>query len=137
MPVHMHAVSSWTRAMIVPLAIINHFRPTRHLPSERGIQELYCHPGTLPTFEARGLRKLFLAIDRVLKTFEREGWLPFRQVALRRAEEWMVERIGDGCSGLAAIFPAMLNAMIALRTLGYPSHHPLYEKAEADFRELF
>jgi squalene-hopene/tetraprenyl-beta-curcumene cyclase len=137
MPVHMHAVSSWTRAMIVPLAIINHFRPTRHLPPERGIQELYRHPGALPTFEAKGLRKLFLAIDRLLKTLERKQWLPLRQEALRRAEEWMVERIGDGCGGLAAIFPAMLNAMIALRTLGYPANHPLYQKAEADFRELF
>ncbi|MBV9490458.1 MAG: squalene--hopene cyclase [Verrucomicrobia bacterium] len=137
LPVHLHAVSAWTRAMIVPLAIINHFRPTRELPPERGIQELYCQPGTLPTFEANGLRCLFLGIDRLLKVVERNQWLPFRQMALRRAEEWMLERIGDGCSGLAAIFPAMLNAMIALRTLGYPADHPTYQKAEADFRELF
>ncbi len=33
----------------------------------------------------------------------------------------MLERIGDGCDGLAAIFPAMLNSMIALRCIGYPA----------------
>ena len=32
----------------------------------------------------------------------------------------MVERMGEGSDGLAAVFPAMLNAIIALRALGYP-----------------
>jgi squalene-hopene/tetraprenyl-beta-curcumene cyclase len=49
----------------------------------------------------------------------------------------MLERIGDGCGGLAAIFPAMLNSMIALRCIGYLPNHPIYRKAESDFRELF
>ena len=49
----------------------------------------------------------------------------------------MIERIGDGNDGLAAIFPAMLNSMIALRCLGYSADHPLYRKAEGDFEELF
>ncbi|HEY0792884.1 MAG TPA: squalene--hopene cyclase, partial [Chthoniobacterales bacterium] len=137
LPVHMHAVSSWTRAMIVPLAIINHFRPTRQLPPEMGIAELYVDPTAPPKFEAKGLHGFFLVIDRFLKTCERRGWKPFRQLGLRRAEAWMLERIGDGCSGLAAIFPAMLNSLIALRALGYPADHPVYRKAEADLRELF
>ncbi len=137
LPVHMHAVSSWTRAMIVPLAIINHFRPTHLLPPERGIRELYRDPHARPVFQARGLRSVFLAIDRGLKALERRRWLPLRALALRRAEAWMLERTGDGCAGLAAIFPAMLNTLIALRALGYRREHPAYAKAEADLRELF
>ena len=31
----------------------------------------------------------------------------------------MLERMGEGSDGLAAVFPAMLNSLIALRTLGY------------------
>ena len=33
LPVNLYAVSSWTRAMVVPLAIINHYKPTRTLPA--------------------------------------------------------------------------------------------------------
>ena len=60
-----------------------------------------------------------------------------RRRALEEAERWMLERIGEGSDGLAAVFPAMLNSLIALRTLGYSSRHPIYEKAAKDFAGLF
>ena len=49
----------------------------------------------------------------------------------------MTERMGEGSDGLAAIFPAMLNSLIALHALGYPNDHPLYAKAKRDFEGLF
>ena len=137
LPVNLYAVSSWTRAMVVPLAIINHYKPTRALPDERGIRELYLDPTKVPHHKTSGLKQFFILIDRCLKFIERNGYLPLRQAALNVAERWMLERIGDGCSGLAAIFPAMLNSMIALRCIGYLPEHPIYRKADADFRELF
>jgi squalene-hopene/tetraprenyl-beta-curcumene cyclase len=137
LPVNLYAVSSWTRAMVVPLAIINHYKPTRALDPDRGISELYIDPTRVPHPNATGLKQFFILIDRCLKLVERNGILPLRKVALNVAEEWMLERIGDGCSGLAAIFPAMLNSLIALRCIGYLSTHPIYQKAEADFRDLF
>ena len=137
LPVNLYAVSSWTRAMVVPLAIINHYKPTRALPKDKGIQELYLDPGKVPRQKASGLKQFFILIDRCLKFIEGRGILPLRKKALAVAEEWMIERIGDGCSGLAAIYPAMLNSMIALRCLGYQPNHSIYRKAEADFRELF
>jgi squalene-hopene/tetraprenyl-beta-curcumene cyclase len=45
--------------------------------------------------------------------------------------------MGEGSDGLGAIFPAMLNAMIALKTLRYPADHPVYVKAKRDFEGLF
>jgi squalene-hopene/tetraprenyl-beta-curcumene cyclase len=137
LPVNLYAVSAWTRAMVVPLAIINHYKPTRVLPVERGISELYLDPTKVPRTKAAGLKQFFILIDRCLKIVERNKILPLRKTALNVAEQWMLERIGDGCSGLAAIFPAMLNSMIALRCIGYPASHPIYKKAETDFRELF
>jgi squalene-hopene/tetraprenyl-beta-curcumene cyclase len=137
LPVNLYAVSAWTRAMVVPLAIINHYKPTRVLPAERGISELYLDPTKVPRTKAAGLKQFFILIDRCLKIIERNRILPLRKTALNVAEQWMLERIGDGCSGLAAIFPAMLNSMIALRCIGYPATHPIYRKADADFRELF
>ncbi|MGA8655841.1 MAG: squalene--hopene cyclase [Chthoniobacterales bacterium] len=137
LPVHLHAVSSWTRGMVVPLAIINHYKPTRELSEQLGIRELYLQPDKVPTLEASGPKKFFILIDRALKQMEKHDILPFRHLALEKAKRWLLERVGDGCSGLSAIFPAMLNSLIALRCLGYAKNHPVYKKADADFRELF
>src|SRR6476646_10449307 len=40
-PFHIYKMSSWSRAMLIPLAIINHFKPTRILPGEKHLHELY------------------------------------------------------------------------------------------------
>ena len=49
----------------------------------------------------------------------------------------MTGRMGEGSDGLSAIFPAMLNAMMALHVLGYAEDHPLMKKAWRDFSGLF
>ncbi len=40
-PFHIYKMSSWSRAMLIPLAIINHFKPTRELPGMKQLHELY------------------------------------------------------------------------------------------------
>lgn len=142
-PFNLHRMSSWSRAMLVPLAIINHFKPTRELPGLKQLHELYPlgteHKDfTLPR-DPRffAWRNLFLRGDHALKLISKVGWRPMRRRALEEAERWMLERIGEGSDGLAAVFPAMLNALIALRALGYPTSHPAYAKALKDFRGLF
>src|SRR5207247_6764410 len=41
LPFNIHKMSSWSRAMLIPLAIINHFKPTRELPGLKQLHELY------------------------------------------------------------------------------------------------
>ncbi|MDQ3545463.1 MAG: squalene--hopene cyclase [Verrucomicrobiota bacterium] len=140
---NIYKMSSWSRAMLIPLAIINHFKPTRELPQNKKLHELYPVGTEGNDFTlARDQRLLtwrnfFLRADRALKLLERWHNRPLRRLALEEAERWMVERIGEGSDGLAAVFPAMLNSIIALRALDYPATHPLYQKAMADFRGLF
>jgi squalene-hopene/tetraprenyl-beta-curcumene cyclase len=136
-------LSSWSRAMLMPLAILNHFRPTRQLPADKQLHELYPIGSEqsdlgLPR-DARfwAWPNFFLRCDRLLKWLHRLPWKPLRQHALDRAEAWIAQRIGEGSDGLGAIFPAMLNALIALKALRYPSDHPLYCKARRDFAGLF
>ena len=142
-PFHIYKMSSWSRAMLVPLAIINHFKPTRDLPESKQLHELYPvgtekKDFTLPRHRRFfHWRNFFLRADHALKIISQVGWRPMRQRALQEAERWMLERIGEGSDGLATVFPAMLNAMIALRALGYSKDHPVYQKADADFRGLF
>ena len=129
--------------MLIPLAIINHFKPTRELPQDKQLHELYPvgtegNDFTLPRDQRLFTwRNFFLRADRILKLIEPMHSKALRQRALEEAERWMVERIGEGSDGLAAVFPAMLNSIIALRTLNYPKDHPLYEKALSDFTGLF
>jgi squalene-hopene/tetraprenyl-beta-curcumene cyclase len=142
-PFHIYKMSSWSRAMLIPLAIINHFKPTRELPEAMQLHELYPvgtehNDFTLPRHRRFfHWRNFFLRCDRALKLVSKLGWRPMRKRALEEAERWMLERIGNGSDGLAAVFPAMLNAMIALRALGYPTTHPVYQKAAGDFKGLF
>jgi squalene-hopene/tetraprenyl-beta-curcumene cyclase len=142
-PFHIYKMSSWSRAMLLPLSIINHFKPTRVLPGEKQLHELY-PLGTeqadlrLPRSDNFWTwRNFFLRLDDTLKFLQplRLGLL--RRRALEAAERWMLERIGEGSDGLAAVYPAMLNSLIALRALGYSKRNPVYAKAEKDFAGLF
>ena len=140
---HIYQVSSWSRAMLMPLAILNHFKPTKQLPADRQLHELY-PIGSEESDLGLGWQKprlswpnFFLICDRILKILHSLPWKPWKRVALARAEAWMTRRMGEGSDGLAAIFPAMLNSLIALKTLHYSSEHPLYVKAKKDFAGLF
>ena len=140
---NIYEMSSWSRAMLMPLAIINHYRPTKQLPAEMQLHELY-PVGTeqqdfsLPRDERLlTWRNFFLRCDAGLKLLHKLSWKPFRRTALAKAEAWMVERMGEGSDGLAAVFPAMLNSIIALKTLGYKNDDPRLKKAVADFEGLF
>jgi squalene-hopene/tetraprenyl-beta-curcumene cyclase len=83
-------------------------------------------------------RNFFLSLDGLHKFAElwaKAGVHPFRRRALKKCEEWMVERF-EGSDGLAAIFPAMLNAVIALKALGYPEDHPELVRATRELKKL-
>ncbi len=137
-------MSNWSRAMIIPLAIINHFRPTRPLRSGVNLDELFPNgkreldEALRPRYFDFSLRNMFLWLDRLHKLAEwvnRLGLHPFRKTALKRAETWMLDRF-EGSDGLAAIFPAMLNALISLIAMGYPDDHPQAIRAHRELVKL-
>ncbi len=123
---HMDKVSAWSRTMIMPLAIISHYRPVRNLPQPRSIMELYCSHDYLHRpfveFDQRLLtwKNLFLGADKLLKVYHRVGIKPLRRPALQRIEKWILERSHKRrADGLGAIFPPMVYIIIAFRCLGY------------------
>jgi squalene-hopene/tetraprenyl-beta-curcumene cyclase len=135
-------MSNWSRAMLVPLAIISHFKPTRRV--NVNLDELYPHGinerdlALAPDPEKISLRNFFLWLDRLHKFaewFAEHGIHPFRKTALKKCENWMLERF-EGTDGLAAIFPAMLNSLIALKALGYPDDHPQVVRAAHELKKL-
>jgi squalene-hopene/tetraprenyl-beta-curcumene cyclase len=142
--VNINEMSSWSRSMLVPLAIINHYKPTRRPKSNVNLNELYpegIHERDLalaPDPERFTWRNFFLWLDRLHKFaewFAEHGVHPFRKRALRKAEQWMLERF-EGSDGLAAIFPSILNSLIALKALGYAEDHPHVLRAKRELKKL-
>ncbi|MCX8071979.1 MAG: squalene--hopene cyclase [Candidatus Binatia bacterium] len=133
-PVNIYAFSSWARETVVPLTILMALRPQIPLGPEFHLQELWLEP---PSPDAvafpRGDRTLswrnfFLAVDATLKLLGKHvPWAPLRRHALRRAEQWILER-QDRNGGWGGIQPPMLNCVMALKTLGYPDDHPVILK---------
>ncbi|MGH7996605.1 MAG: squalene--hopene cyclase [Opitutaceae bacterium] len=139
---NLYEISSWSRGILVPLAIIYAKRPFRKLPPERGIDELFVGGRANAHLRLRmnlkapcSWRNFFLAVDRVMHVLESAQVLPFRKLALKRAERWLLERL-ELSDGLGAIYPAMLNAIIALRCLGYGEDHLQTRRARAEFEKL-
>jgi squalene-hopene/tetraprenyl-beta-curcumene cyclase len=134
-------MSSWTRAMLVPLAIINHFKPTRPLHPTVALDELYpegMHERDLalpPDPQGFTWRNFFLWLDRLHKFVENYKLRPFRKWSLKKAENWMLERF-EGSDGLAAIFPGILYSVIALKALGYSDDHPEVVRALGHLQRL-
>lgn len=117
-------MSAWSRAMLVPLSIIRAKQLVVPLPAAWQLDELWvggrANADTrLPRDDRRYTwRNFFLTIDTYLKFWERHPLKPFRRLSLRIAERWVIEH-GRLAGGLGAIFPAMANYVMALRSLGY------------------
>lgn len=124
---HLSKVSYWSRTVIVPLLILYAHRPVCHLGLSEGVPELFVvAPDRLHHLDrwacGNWRKNLFLVLDRVLKIVEPHFPSGSRAKALRLAEAWMRARMGDG--GIGGIFPAMVNAVEALRVLGRSDNDP-------------
>src|SRR4029077_6315883 len=72
-------------------------------------------------------RRFFLEMDAFLKDMEGIGPYFLRGWVLKKAERWIVEH-NEHSEGLAAIFPAMLNTILAVKALGHGDDHPVLVK---------
>jgi len=132
-----YQMSSWTRAIVIPLAIVFSSNPRRPVPAGFHVNELvkegiplgFPHDSKLFTW-----RNLFFLIDLGVKFYER--FLPaLRRRAVNSCAKWMIDHF-EGSDGLGAIYPSMQYAIMALDVLGYAKDHPLRAKARAEFDKL-
>ena len=126
---NIYEMSSWTRCIVIPLAILHAYKPRWPLPVYARIDELFRDPSRKTAafdWDEKFFtwRNFFLALDRALKLYERLPWKPLRQRALRQARQWLLEHL-ERSDGLGAIYPAMMNAVFALLALGHAADDPL------------
>ncbi len=138
---NIYEISSWSRAILVPLSICYAKKPFKKIPDEMGVQELFVGGRDSAVLRLRWSQKLiswrnfFLCFDRLTHWFEAVHIRPLRSLALKQAEKWMLERF-EMSDGLGAIYPSMMNAIIALRCLGYSVDDPQVIRAIDEFEKL-
>jgi squalene-hopene/tetraprenyl-beta-curcumene cyclase len=139
---NIYEISAWSRSILIPLAIIYAKKPFKKIPAEQGIDELFVGGRANSVLRLRVDRKhliswrnFFLFTDRMIHWFEGVHIRPLRKLAIKHAEKWMLERL-EMTDGLGAIYPAMLNAIIALRCLGYSEDDPQVIRARDEFEKL-
>ncbi len=131
-PINLYEMSSWTRGIVVPLSVMWAIKPHLPVPESASIKELMLE-NPPRVYKRRGFWKSFFSTtDATLKLVERRGWSPSREKALKACEQWMIEHF-EKSDGIGAIFPPIINSIIALRCLGYDNDHPL---TASQIREL-
>ena len=126
---NLYRMSSWTRAIVVPLTILYAVKPRSTLLPRARVDELFLNPAEKRIafrWEDRLIcwRNVFLALDRLGKAYERLPWKPFRRRAMTEARRWMFEHL-QRSAGLGAIYPAMMNSVFALLALGFSPDDPV------------
>ena len=125
-PFSIYDLSSWARGSTVPLIAVFDRKPV-YGPLVN-LDELYVEPPAERRYEVPAgtdaFERFFVGLDGLLKRAKRMGVVPFRAAGLRLAERWTVER-QEATGDWGGIIPAMLNAMLALRALGYAAEDPV------------
>ncbi len=128
-PISIYEMSSWARSSTVPLLIVIDRKPVFKTDPCVNLAELYVgndRRGRLP--EARDwLDRVFLTLDEGFKWAEQLDLVPLRQEGLQAAERWILER-QEATGDWAGIIPAMLNSLLAFRTLDYPVNDPVVDR---------
>ena len=138
---NIYEISSWSRAILVPLSICYAKKPFKKIPREMGVEELFVGGMQKSRMHLRWSKKLvswrnfFLCLDRMTHWFERVHIRPLRSIALKSAEKWMLERF-EMSDGLGAIYPSIMNSIIALRCQGYSLDDPQVIRALDEFEKL-
>ncbi|MGC8713124.1 MAG: squalene--hopene cyclase [Leptodesmis sp.] len=129
-PVTIYEMSSWARGSTVPLLIVFDQKPVYLTNPTIKLDELYVEGREHARFELPrhgDWSDLFVHLDSVFKQLENWNLMPFRQEGLAAAEKWVLER-QEATGDWGGIIPAMLNSLLALRSLGYGSADPIVER---------
>jgi squalene-hopene/tetraprenyl-beta-curcumene cyclase len=120
-PLNIYDFGCWARQTVAALTVVSAHRPVRPLPVS--VDELRTGTEPAPGPVSRWGRR-FNHLDTLLHRYERRPVRSLRSLALRRAEQWIVERQeSDGSWG--GIQPPWVYSLMALHLQGYALDHPV------------
>ncbi|MBE0656097.1 MAG: squalene--hopene cyclase [Bryobacteraceae bacterium] len=130
-----YEMSSWTRAIIVPLSIVQAVGKHKPTPMGRRVDELLAPHKKLSLPKRDAVSLIFNQVDRAVKIWERRNLRNVRAKAIREAERWMLERTRYS-DGLGAIYPSMMYLIMAMESMGYASDQPDLVEGIRQFENL-
>jgi squalene-hopene/tetraprenyl-beta-curcumene cyclase len=128
-PLSIYQFGCWARQTVVALTVVMDAKPVRPLPF--GLDELRTGerpsrttPGGTPRTFAAARGRVLAALDRSARVYSRRPLRALRELALQRAEAWIVARQeADGSWG--GIQPPWVYSLMALQLRGYALDHPV------------
>lgn len=138
---NIYEFSYWSRCIVVPLGIIMAMKPKHSVGGNAALDELYVIPRNKVSYRVArdqdkfSLKNVFINIDSVLRRYEKNPFRPLRKLAIEKAEKWILQRL-EKSGGLGAIWPAMVNSVMAMKCLGYRDEHPDYRRALLEIEKL-
>ncbi|MBE9128289.1 MULTISPECIES: squalene--hopene cyclase [unclassified Coleofasciculus] len=125
-----YEMSSWARGSTVPLIIVFDKKPVFPINPAITLDELYTEGVSTIRYELprnNDWTDIFVLLDDAFKFAEDYSLVPFRDEGLKAAEQWVLER-QEPTGDWGGIIPAMLNSLLALRTLNYNPADPIVER---------
>ncbi len=132
-PFTIYEMSSWARGSTVPLLIVFDRQPIFAIERAIELQELYTEGIENVRYELprnNDWTDLFLVLDSAFKLAENLNFVPFREESIQAAEKWVLAR-QEATGDWGGIIPAMLNSLLALRTLNYNVADPVIQRGLA------
>lgn len=129
-PFNIYELSSWARGSTVPLLIVFDRKPVYQTNPSFTLDELYVEGIDRVKYEICGngdWTDIFITLDDAFKLAENLNLVPFREEGIKAAERWILER-QEATGDWGGIIPAMLNSMLALRSLGYNTDDPIVQR---------
>jgi squalene-hopene/tetraprenyl-beta-curcumene cyclase len=129
-PFNIYELSSWARGSTVPLLIVFDQKPIFVTTPTINLDELYVEGVDNVRYELpsnHDWTDIFVWLDGALKVAEEHNLVPFRQEGIQKAERWILER-QEATGDWGGIIPAMLNSLLALRTLEYELADPVIQR---------
>jgi squalene-hopene/tetraprenyl-beta-curcumene cyclase len=124
-PLNPYDFACWARQTVVALSVVLAYRPARRF--DFTLDELYGETPWSPPAASSLRARALLALDRILRIYQRRPLRRLREQALARAERWIVDRQeADGSWG--GIQPPWVYSLIALHLRGYPTDHPVIRR---------
>jgi squalene-hopene/tetraprenyl-beta-curcumene cyclase len=134
-----YQMSSWSRAILMPLSIVyaSITENPREAPRGFTLDEIQVPGKPMAMKRDRGFswHNFFLGVDSLVRFFERVAPGSIREHAVRKVEAWMLERV-ENAEGLGAIYPPMMYSIMAMDVLGYPANDPRRLEALRQFERL-
>ena len=126
-PFTIYEMSSWARSSTVPLLIVFDKKPVFNVNPSINLDELYSEGIENVRYQLPrngDWSDIFVWLDGVFKLGEKLNLVPFREKGLKAAEKWVLEREEES-GDWGGIIPAMLNSLLALRSLDYHPSDPM------------